>query len=104
MFFCLAFELKRENAIFEPSGDQTGSPQPMDKGSENAPPHPGIGNSRSPLPSALTTQSAKRWSGAGRAWKRISFPLGDQLPVFSSLRTMPVGVIGVSPLPFSLIT
>ena len=35
---------KRVNAVFVPSGDQTGSKQPIERGSENAPPHPRIGS------------------------------------------------------------
>src|SRR5918996_618764 len=68
MFLWVRWALVRTKTIFVPSGDQPGSRQLIDLGSENSPPHPGvIGSWCSPLPSASTTQIASRWSGVARA-------------------------------------
>jgi hypothetical protein len=61
MFSCVPFALIRVKTIFVPSGDQPGWKQDVDLGSEKAPPHAGvIGSSCSRLPSAFTTQIARR--------------------------------------------
>src|SRR4029450_10060564 len=106
MLDCVPFALTPVKTIFVPSGDQPGSKQEIDLGSENAPPHQGvIGSWCSPLPSALTTQIARRWSGAVRATNRIVFPLGDQLPAKKpNSRTRPDVGSFRSPLPSSLVT
>jgi hypothetical protein len=61
MFACVPFAVTRVKTIFVPSGDQPGSKQEIDLRSEIAPPHEGVmGSSCSLLPSALTTQIARR--------------------------------------------
>src|SRR5512144_3056767 len=104
MFDCLPLWLTRVKTTFAPSGDQPGSRQSSDLGSDIEPPHPAIAISYSPLPSVLTTQIAGRRSGAPRATKRILFPYGDQLPPNNSSRIMPGGVIWRSPDPLLLTT
>ena len=61
MFSWVPFAPMRVKTIFLPSGDQPGWKQDVDLGSDKAPPHAGvIGSWCSPLPSALTTQTARR--------------------------------------------
>src|SRR4029453_16309556 len=81
MLDCVPLAVTPVKTILVPSGDQPGSRQEIDLGSASAPPHDGaMGSWGNPRPSALTTQIARWWSGAGRAANRILFPVGDQLP------------------------
>src|SRR3954466_12088698 len=103
MFSCVPPALMRVKTILVPSGDQPGWKQDVDLGSENAPPHGGvIGSWCGALPSALTTQIARRWLAALRAANRILLPLGDQLPPKEASRIIAGGVICRRPLPLSL--
>src|SRR5436305_4243803 len=94
------------NAIFVPSGDQTGWLQPWALGSASRPPQSAAGwtlTSCRPLPSACTIQIELCTSGVKWTEKTISFPCGDQSPV--ELRfSNPAGVICFSPVPLLLMT
>src|SRR5690348_9800361 len=102
MSFCPAD--RRMKTIFLPSGDQPGPKQPIVAGSEAAPPQPGIGIWRSPLPSAWTAQIVLRWLLGTWAENRMSFPCGDQLPQSKLIEnaSLLLGVICRRFLPSSL--
>src|SRR3954469_21510016 len=94
----------RLKTIFVPSGDQRGLKQPTDAGSDRAPPQPGIGIFRSPLPSECTIQIVLRSVPGACAEKRISFPCGDQLPHSKLMKNSSLlgGVISRRSLPSAL--
>src|SRR5919197_5253820 len=105
MFCWVPLALTRVKTILVPSGDQPGEKQETDLGSDKAPPQAGmIGSWCRPLPSARTTQIARRWLGSMRVANRILFPLGDQLGPGSLSVTKSGGVICRNLLPSSLTT